>query len=150
MPAWQAFVVRHLVGGHDLAETARAHADRLFHEHMFAGLDRSSVLLRAESGRTGDDDHVHPGINRLLIRIQTRKHPLANVHHVLEFSRRLAVLDPPLDSAGDFVNRAFAPILERIGHSDDFDGWCMRPPQPITATRSRSLPAACTIQEEGA
>ena len=137
---FQSLVIRLLVGCHQGPKSRRVDAQRLFHEHVLAGLDRRRVLGGAKAGRSGQDDQLDVARDGLLVSIQPGELPL----------------DRDVDSVAvlalEDVQRAVDTVLKRVGDRHNPDGRIRveaigrcpgaRPPQPTTATRIWSLPTA--------
>ncbi len=54
--------------------TCTVYADRLFHENVFAGIDRCLDVERTKTRRSCESNKVYAGINNLLVGIISSKH----------------------------------------------------------------------------
>ena len=69
----QAFRLRFLGGGKDLADAGPVHANRLFREDVFARLHGGGDVQRPEARRGGQDHEVHAGVDHVQVGIQTEE-----------------------------------------------------------------------------
>ena len=85
--------------------------DGLLDEAMLACRDRSRKMLRAEVRRSGQNHHIDPGLENLLVGVETRKHViLIDGKTLLSFAERLLqIFGGPLDA-----------LRECITHGDQF------------------------------
>ena len=70
----QIFLLRQLRGFEHVADAGRVHGDRLFAEHVFVGVDAGAKMHGPETGRRGEQHHVHAAVDQLLIGVQAEEH----------------------------------------------------------------------------
>ncbi len=116
MPALQAdadlqiLFLRFFGGGQNLADAAGVGGDRLFHEHVLAGLHRGLEMDRAEARRRGEQHHVDARIDRFLISVEADE--LLVFRHV----------DPIFERSLQASVTSVQTISERVGHGDQLHG----------------------------
>jgi hypothetical protein len=102
-------LVGQLVGFHHAAVARGIDADRLFHEHVFAGLDRRLVLHGAKAGWSRQQHQVHLGGDGVLVGLQTYENAILGDVHPIGVAR------PQSLQGGS------GPVLEGVGHGEQLE-----------------------------
>ncbi len=128
----EVFLFGLFAGGDDSVDSRRVDGVRLLNEDVFAGVDGCLEIDRMEAAGAGDQHHVHPALDDLLIAVEADEAVVVVDGHLI----RLGLLEP-VAASPDLV-------FKDVGHGDE-----LRPGVGVHGVGGRAgAPAAAADQAE--